>query len=38
MLDVLLAVAGNVVGICRVFHGELAITWDPRIPALYNFR
>jgi hypothetical protein len=33
---VLFALAGNVGGIWRVFHSELAITWDPPISALYN--
>ena len=33
LLNVLLALAGNVVGVWRAFHGERAITWEPPLSA-----
>jgi glycosyltransferase involved in cell wall biosynthesis len=33
LLNVLFALAGNVVGVWRAFHGERAITWEPPLSA-----
>ena len=33
LLNVLLALAGNVVGVWRAFHGERAVTWEPPLSA-----
>jgi cellulose synthase/poly-beta-1,6-N-acetylglucosamine synthase-like glycosyltransferase len=33
LLNVLLALAGNIVGVWRAFHGERAITWEPPLSA-----